>query len=78
MIFSFIYFQDLVKKFPDVFKDAVIQGMLEFEWDLFIEAKRKVKTVLQVSYWISCFCIVVLKNSCLCFLFQKYASVDIH
>lgn len=35
-------FQDLTKKIPDVFKDAVIQGMLEFEWDLFIEAKRKV------------------------------------
>lgn len=36
------FFQDLTKKIPDVFKDAVIQGMLEFEWDLFIEAKRKV------------------------------------
>lgn len=40
LLFSF---QDLTKKIPDVFKDAVIQGMLEFEWDLFIEAKRKVR-----------------------------------
>ncbi|XP_062596471.1 uncharacterized protein LOC134257913 [Saccostrea cucullata] len=31
----------LIKKSPKIFQDAVIQGMLEFEWDLFIDAKKK-------------------------------------
>ncbi|KAH3826531.1 probable inactive peptidyl-prolyl cis-trans isomerase-like 6 [Dreissena polymorpha] len=33
--------QDLQNKNPDVFPNAVAEGMVEFEWDLYIEAKRK-------------------------------------
>jgi len=35
-------FQDLCNKYPDGFPDPVIEGMVEFEWDLYIDAKRKV------------------------------------
>ena len=38
----FLCFQDLSKKNPDTFPNPVVNGMLEFEWDLFIDAKRKV------------------------------------
>ncbi|VDI29474.1 peptidyl-prolyl cis-trans isomerase-like 6 [Mytilus galloprovincialis] len=33
--------EDLWKKDPNTFPDPVVNGMLEFEWDLFIDAKRK-------------------------------------
>lgn len=38
----FLCFQDLSKKYPDTFPNPVVNGMLEFEWNLFIDAKRKV------------------------------------
>lgn len=41
-VFPCHFLKDLAKKSPDVFKEAVVNGMLEFEWDLFIEAKMKV------------------------------------
>lgn len=33
--------EDLKNKYPNVFPDPVIDGMVEFEWDLYIEAKKK-------------------------------------
>lgn len=33
--------QDLANKFQDGFAEPVIDGMVEFEWDLYIEAKKK-------------------------------------
>ncbi|ESO85751.1 hypothetical protein LOTGIDRAFT_195649 [Lottia gigantea] len=32
---------DIHKQHPKVFNEPVIKGMLEFEWDLYIEAKKK-------------------------------------
>lgn len=42
-------FQDLWKKDPNTFPDPVVNGMLEFEWDLFIDAKRKVFFFLSLN-----------------------------
>ena len=36
------YKQDLNSKYPDVLVNPVAEGMVEFEWDLYIDAKRKV------------------------------------
>ncbi|XP_052810972.1 probable inactive peptidyl-prolyl cis-trans isomerase-like 6 [Mya arenaria] len=33
--------QDLANKHPDVFPNPITDGMVEFEWDLYIDAKRK-------------------------------------
>ncbi|KAK3098704.1 hypothetical protein FSP39_022239 [Pinctada imbricata] len=33
--------EDLAKKFPNHFNPPSIKGMLEFEWDLYIDGKRK-------------------------------------
>lgn len=33
--------EDLKNKFQDVFIDPLINGMVEFEWDLYIDAKKK-------------------------------------
>ena len=40
--FFLIYFQDLHKRKPEQFPCPVIQGMLQFDWDIFIDKKRKV------------------------------------
>lgn len=41
----FIIFQDLTNKNPDIFKNTVVEGLVEFEWDLYIDAKKKVRIV---------------------------------
>jgi len=41
-------FQDLSNKYPNAFPNPVIDGMVEFEWDLYIDAKRKVSYLLSV------------------------------
>lgn len=33
--------QDLTNKLPVTFKDTFVEGFVEFEWDLYIDAKRK-------------------------------------
>lgn len=33
--------EDLTNKNPDIFKNTVVEGLVEFEWDLYIDAKRK-------------------------------------
>ncbi|XP_053398039.1 peptidyl-prolyl cis-trans isomerase-like [Mercenaria mercenaria] len=34
-------FQDLTNKNPDTFKNTKVEGFVEFEWDLYIDAKKK-------------------------------------
>ncbi len=44
MTLSFpILWQDLNNKDPEQFPKPEVHGMLEFDWDMFIESKRKVK-----------------------------------
>ena len=42
VFFFFLLLQDLSGQNPDLFPDPEIKGMLEFEWDLFVEEKKKV------------------------------------
>ena len=48
-----LIFQDLHKRKPEQFPSPIIQGMLQFDWDIFIDSKRKVCKELTFYYFLN-------------------------
>ena len=44
-------YQDLNSQNADLYPEPIIKGMLEFEWDLFIDEKKKVSISIKFSFF---------------------------